>query len=72
MAELDIKNGQTWRLHAQYQDGKLRFGLHAAKQGDFGIHDDMWLTAEEWDRLAKWVAFQRADEKIQPHPFMIG
>ncbi len=33
-------------------------------RGDFGMYDDMWLTAEEWDRLAKWVEFQRADERI--------
>ena len=68
MAELDIKRGQTYRLHAQYQDGKLRFGLQSiAGAGDYGMYDDMWLTAEEWDRLAKWVEFQRADERIRQH-----
>ena len=66
MAELDIKTGQTYRLHAQYQEGKLRFGLQSLPgAGDYGMYDDMWLTAEEWDRLVKWVEFQRADGKTR-------
>ncbi len=76
MADLDIKTGQTYRLHAQYQDGKLRFGLQSIAGGlDYGMYDDMWLTAEEWDRLTKWVEFQRADERTRQHeakPFLVA
>jgi len=67
MAQLDIKTGQTWKLHAEYQDGELRFGLQALTKGNFGIHPDMWLTEKEWDRLVKWVEFRRADERIWKH-----
>ena len=69
MGKWDIKKGETWVLHAEFQDGELRFGLRsvARTKGDFGIYDDMWLTAKEWDRLVKWVEFQRADERIWKH-----
>ena len=65
MAKLEIKRG-TFKLHAQYQDVKLRFTLQGEMQ-EFGLYEDMWLTAEEWDRLVKWVEFQRADERIGQH-----
>ena len=61
----DIRTGQVWRLHTQYQNGKIRFALKAmaGRGADFGIWDDMWLTDEQWDWLVKWVAFQRADDE---------
>jgi len=66
MTELSVKTGGIWRLRVQYQDGQLRFGLQSQEgKGHFGMNNDMWLTAEEWDRLVKWVEFERANERVR-------
>jgi hypothetical protein len=67
-ADLEVKKGNKWTLKARYSNRTLRFFLSSnnADYLNYGLRsDDPALNEVEWERLAKWVEYQRAEEKLR-------
>jgi hypothetical protein len=63
---LVLKESPTWTLGVRYTNGEVRLYLTAkSAKREYGGTDDLALSEAEWERLVKWVEFQRASEEAR-------
>ena len=64
-----LKEDATWTLGARYTNGAVRLYLTAkSDRREYGGTDDLALSEKDWNRLVKWVEYQRASEDAQSRP----
>lgn len=63
---LVLKEDATWTLGARYTNGEVRLYLKAKSASrEYGGTDALALSEQEWNRLVKWVEYQRAEEQAR-------
>ena len=66
---LVLKEDATWTLGARYVNGEVRIFLTAkSDRREYGGTDALALSEMDWQRLVKWVEYQRAEEEAQSRP----
>jgi hypothetical protein len=66
---LILKEGPTWTLGVRYTNGAVRIFLTAkSDRREYGGTDDLALSEKDWNRVVKWVEYQRAEEEAQSRP----
>jgi len=66
---LVLKEGPTWTLGVRYTNGSVRIYLTAkSDRREYGGTDDLALSEKDWNRLVKWVEYQRAEEEARANP----
>jgi hypothetical protein len=69
VSKLTLKEGPTWTLGVRYANGAVRIYLTAkSDRREYGGTDDLALSEKDWNRLVKWVEYQRATEEAEARP----
>ncbi len=65
MPLLDVKKGNKYTLKAHYFNGGVQFSLSSTR-ADWNAQAPR-LNENEWNRLVRWIEYQRAEESYENH-----
>jgi hypothetical protein len=60
-----LKEGDDWELRANYINGSVRLFLTAKSDRREFPGKYLGLNETEWNRLVRWVEYQRAEEALK-------